>query len=585
MALVVGNANYRAQRLATSTGDADLVAHALQSAGFEVTLARDLGAGQLKKTFLDFIERTSEAGPDTWIGVYFTGFALQFGGDNYLLPVDMNAEIATGTDLPQSGVQLSEIARTFSNLRAKATFIILDAARRNPFLIAGQPPASGLAWFTTLPDVLIAYNASPGTVSPDVKDKDRYGSYASAVTEMVRDGNSDVVDLFTRVRMRVNEATLGTLVPWHNSGLKSPALLGSVAAASNAEARHTAPISGLPTQHAYLAALRRDTLDSYADYLADHWKEPEAKRIRALLAVRREAVIWQLTCSASTPDALWSYLEFFPEGPHSREARSSLARLNAFISPPTAFKRMEYEVPSPLPDEATYVDRPVIAFDDPSFGFEALMPTSHDNSGASSARPAMTVISARPVERTSTSSIASAEAASWSSLPFTPLLFPPSSLISDELAKKRAVVPPIVAVPSAYSDPVQASTRSTIGSSGQFPHWAAFVALPLAATKTTDPLFTGSLARGASGEAGAAYPRTDTNVTVIDPNPDEPKIPAAARPRLLVAPPKAASASRGRSKPHRAVGSPSSPTQQIQSRPAPGLHSPSPGTQAPASIR
>lgn len=539
LALVIGNANYHAQRLATSTSDADLVARGLQSAGFQVTLARDLGTGQLKKTFLDFIERASEAGPETWIAVYFTGFALQFGGDNYLLPVDMNAEIAAGTDLLRSGVQLSGIARAFSTLRARGTFIILDAARRNPFLIAGQPPASGLAWFTTWPDVLIAYNASPGTVSPDVEDKDHYGSYASAITEMMRDGNSDLVDIFARVRIGVNEATRGTLVPWHNSGLKSPAILGSVAAAGNGEAGHTAPISSLPTQEAYLAALRRDTIDSYADYLADHWKEPEAKRIRALLAVRREAVIWQLTCSAGTPDAFWSYLEFFPEGPHSREARSSLARLNASVSPPTAFKRMEYQVPSPLPDEAAYVDRPLIAFDDPLFGFEALMPTSHDSARDSSA----TVDSERPVEHASTPPRASAESASWSSLPFTPLPFSSSSLTSGELANKRAVVPPIVAAPSAYSDPVQASNRSTIGSSGQLPDWATLGASPLAASKMTDPLFTGSLARGVSGKSRTANPRTDANATVTAPNPDKPKTPAAARPSLLVAPPTAASAS------------------------------------------
>lgn len=92
-----------------------------------------------------------------------------------------------------------------------------------------------------------------------------------------------------------------------------------------------------------------------------------ARRARAILAVRREAIVWHRTCVADTPNAYWSYLKRYAEGPHAFDARRRLARLAAALEPPSVFQAFAFDVSPPPPEEIVYVGRPVLAFDDPFF--------------------------------------------------------------------------------------------------------------------------------------------------------------------------------------------------------------------------
>ena len=94
-----------------------------------------------------------------------------------------------------------------------------------------------------------------------------------------------------------------------------------------------------------------------------------AARVRAIIAARREAITWRRTRFVDTPPAYWSYLRRYPRGPHSYDARRRLAFLTAALEPPPTFAVFDYDVPPPPPDEIIYVDRPVLMFDDPEFGF------------------------------------------------------------------------------------------------------------------------------------------------------------------------------------------------------------------------
>ena len=129
------------------------------------------------------------------------------------------------------------------------------------------------------------------------------------------------------------------------------------------------PIRDLGVQEAYTAALERDTLQGYEDFLAAYPGDPLAKRVRAIVAARREAITWRRTYRTDTPDAYWSYLRRYPRGPHAADARRRLAILTAPLEPPPAFAMIDYDVPPPPPDEIVYVDRPVLAFSDPEFDF------------------------------------------------------------------------------------------------------------------------------------------------------------------------------------------------------------------------
>ena len=373
IALVIGNAGYQAGALSTPANDAGLIAQTLQASGFDVVGARDLDQDSLRRAFHDFLDKASASGPDTVAFVYLSGYGLQLEGENYFVPID--AKIARDTDVPAEAVRVSDYTRPLAALKLKASIVVLDAARVNLFARSGQPLAGGLALVEPEPGMLIAFNAAPGTVAPEGKGP--YGPYAQALAEMMREGGLPLPDVFERTRLRVNDTTKGGEVPWHASRVQTPVVFFERAAdapapAASAEATaaiRSRAIRDLDAHQAYLEALDRDTLPGYLDFLAAYPDDPMAKRVRAIVAARREAIVWRHTRVVDTPEAYWSYLRRYPRGPHAADARRRLAFLAAAFEPPPSFSLIEYDVPPPPPDEIVYVERPVLIFDDPYYDF------------------------------------------------------------------------------------------------------------------------------------------------------------------------------------------------------------------------
>src|SRR6516225_5080644 len=374
IALVVGNANYQTGSLPTPANDAGLVAQTLQAAGFDVTGARDLDQETLRRAFRDFLDKASSSGPDTVAYIYLSGYGVQLEGENYFVPVD--ARIANDASVPAEALRLSDYVRPLSALHLKAAVIVLNLARANPFARSGNPLTGGLALVEAEPGTLVAFNAAPGTIAPD--ESGPYSAYAQALAEISREGGLSIDDAFARVRLRVNQITNGGQVPWHASNLQAPIYLferapdappPAVTAEQTASIRQR-PIRDFDAREAYLAALERDTLEAYEDFLAIYPNDPMARRVRAIVAARREAITWRRTRTIDTPQAYWSYLRRYPRGAHSWDARRRLAYLSAAFEPPPSFTVIDYGLPPPPPDEIVYVDRPVLAFADPEFGFE-----------------------------------------------------------------------------------------------------------------------------------------------------------------------------------------------------------------------
>ncbi|MGY4504712.1 putative caspase-like protein [Bradyrhizobium sp. GM24.11] len=374
IALVVGNGAYSKSPLATTANDAGLIAQTLQAAGFDVVGARDLDGDTLRKSLRDFIQKAQASGPGTVAMIYLAGYGVQLAGENYFIPVDSN--IARDTDIPTEALRISDYARQLASIPLKANIVVLDAARAQPFIEGGQQPiASGLALVEPDPNMLIAFNAAPGTVAPE--EPGPYGVYAQSLAEMIRTGGLSLPEVFDRVRLRVNEASKGAQVPWDDQKVsaqfaffeRAPDAPPPQAAPDQVAAMRDKPIRDLGVQDAYAAALERDTLPAYEDFLAAYPGDPLAKRVMAIVAARREAITWRRSYRADTPDAYWSYLRRYPRGPHAGDARRRLAILTAPLEPPPTFAMMDYDVPPPPPAEVVYVDRPVLYFSDPDFGF------------------------------------------------------------------------------------------------------------------------------------------------------------------------------------------------------------------------
>jgi uncharacterized caspase-like protein len=372
IALVIGNAGYQTHALKTSANDAGLIAQTLQAAGFDVVGARDLDQDALRRALRDFLSKASGSGPDTVAFIYLSGYGLQLEGENYILPID--AKIGGAADVAAEALRVSDYIRPLATLKLKASIVILDAARRNPFAISGAPLAGGLALVEPSPGTLVAFNAAPGTIAPD--EDGPYGAYAQALAEMMREGGLALPQVFERARLRVSDMTKGAQLPWFSSRLDTAFLFferspdaPAAAAAGGGVDISSRSIRDLPDGDAYMAAVERDTLQAYEEFLAAFPDRPLAKRVRAIIAARREAITWQRTYAVNTPNAYWSYLRRYPHGPHGADARRRLA-LGAFaLEPPPSFDLVDYDVPPPPAEEEIYVERPVLAFDDLDLGF------------------------------------------------------------------------------------------------------------------------------------------------------------------------------------------------------------------------
>src|SRR6476469_771161 len=184
IALVIGNAGYQAGALATPANDAGLIAQTLQAAGFDVVGARDLDQDTLRHAFRDFVEKATASGSDTVAFIYASGYGVQLEGENYFVPID--ARIARDSDVAAEALRVSDYIRPLAAMKLKASIVVLDAARANPFARSGDPLAGGLALIEPEPGVMLAFNSAPGTVAPEGQGP--YGPYAQALAEMIREG-------------------------------------------------------------------------------------------------------------------------------------------------------------------------------------------------------------------------------------------------------------------------------------------------------------------------------------------------------------------------------------------------------------
>lgn len=313
VALVIGEGAYRTGPLPAAPDDAGLVAQVLAGAGFDVTGARDLDGDGMRRAFRDFLDRAGAAGPDGIAVVYFAGRAVQSDGDDFLVPVD--ARLARPADVPIEALRLADFTHALAALPIQARVVIVDGAYPGG-PAAGGPPSSapGLALMEAEQGELLAFNAAPGTVAPATAGP--YGVYAQALVAAVKQGGVPVDEVFDRVRLAVNQSTGGAVVPWDSDKLtrsfaffdRAPGAPAVASAQVPFAALEKRPLRGFPPDQAYDVAVARDTLPAYTEFLAAFPDDPLARRVRLILAVRREALFWRAAFGGNTPGAYWTYL-------------------------------------------------------------------------------------------------------------------------------------------------------------------------------------------------------------------------------------------------------------------------------------
>lgn len=225
VALVIGNDRYQhTQPLSAAVYDAELMAQALEDAGFAVTLLRDaeLREMELALAELRIALSTAEVGL-----FYYSGHGLQIDGRNYLVPIDADLERPERVDALSIEVQ-DDLLSPMAAAGAPLNLVVLDACRNNPFARSWvsstrELPAAGLGQVSAAPGFVIAYATSPGAVALDGRDDPvsglSHGPYAVALAAEIAEPGQELQDVLKGTFDRVEASTQGQQIPWNSQAI------------------------------------------------------------------------------------------------------------------------------------------------------------------------------------------------------------------------------------------------------------------------------------------------------------------------------------------------------------------------------
>ena len=190
------------------------------------------------------------------------------------------------------------ISLTRSRDAGQARIVVLDAARANPYATQGSPLAPGLALVDPERGELIAFNAAPGTLAGD--EEGPYGVYGKTLAGAIRQGGVDIVQAFDQTRVSVDAETQGACcrgaprnLAVHFTSSNAPPTLLLRPSRSRRPSAGPSPASRPRTPTPPPSSATRSR--AIGEFLAAYPHSDQARRVRAILAVRREASYWRRT--------------------------------------------------------------------------------------------------------------------------------------------------------------------------------------------------------------------------------------------------------------------------------------------------
>jgi hypothetical protein len=219
IALVIGNGDYlKVPKLENPVNDATDMAKTLSEVGFEVIFGTDLTLRDLTEKVREFGDRLrAEKGVGL---VYYAGHGVQFGGNNYLVPVD--AEIPREDEVKYQTLDLNFVLGKMDTANNGLNIVILDACRNNPFARGWSRSAGdgggGLAQVNAPTGTFIAYATAPNMTASD--GEGRNGLYTAELLKQLRMPGLKIEEAFKRVTDAVARKSGEKQVPWTSSSLR-----------------------------------------------------------------------------------------------------------------------------------------------------------------------------------------------------------------------------------------------------------------------------------------------------------------------------------------------------------------------------
>jgi len=243
IALIIGNADYTSSALVNSVNDAEDIASTLENLDFGVTLVKNATKDKMQTVISEFISSLND---DTVGLFYYSGHAVQYKGNNYLIPIGSVDKVDRVEDLPKNTVNTNTVLDGLNQSQSNLNFVFLDACRDNPFKSLSKEIIPGLAknsvgarntspslimenLFTTrgisetheqakdTKGILVAYSTMPGNVASD--GKGRNSPYTESLLKHISKTNSLAQIMLSDVQQDVQQATNGRQIPLYESAI------------------------------------------------------------------------------------------------------------------------------------------------------------------------------------------------------------------------------------------------------------------------------------------------------------------------------------------------------------------------------
>ena len=222
VALVIGNGRYpdATAPLTQPINDARAMTAALREDGFVVEVVEDGTRDDMRRA----IDRLKgKIRKDTVVMLFYSGYGIQSGRESYMIPVD--AAIWKEVDVRRQGTSVEAVLDALKDKGARASLVVLDASRRNPFERRFRTYSRGLGVIDAPQNALILSSATPGKVLDDNKAEN-----SALVTELLKNMTAQGVgaeQVFMRTRIAVSRELDGQQVPTVSSSLVEEIGFGS----------------------------------------------------------------------------------------------------------------------------------------------------------------------------------------------------------------------------------------------------------------------------------------------------------------------------------------------------------------------
>lgn len=214
VALVIGNSTYKqASTLRNTVNDARDITAALKELDFDVIYLENANQIEMHRSIQTFGEKLRSS---KGVGLfYYSGHAIQIGGNNRLIPTD--GDVRTAEDIDLGSIDIGLVLDQMKSASNKLNIIILDTCRNSPFATTYNGAMPGLAEINAPMGTIVAYATAPGGVASD--GTERNGIYTQELLKNLRTPDITIEEVFKRTGTSVAKLTGGMQIPWFSSSV------------------------------------------------------------------------------------------------------------------------------------------------------------------------------------------------------------------------------------------------------------------------------------------------------------------------------------------------------------------------------